>query len=240
MKQILVAVVLFAWSTPAAAQPSPPPGPPAATPAPYPPPAAAPAAPAYPPPTATPAAPGYPPPVYYYAPPPLPVYEPPAPPPPMPTVSLTMAPILLILPVLQVTGEVRLGTQGGVALIAGGGRVRETASDRTKVTFHVYELGSQVRYYVTGNFRRGMQVGAQILYVHVNGSLEDVTGVAKGLALGPFVGWKTTTNAGFTFDVQGGVAIVTAGTKVSDSSGNSTSSAVDYIPLLNLNIGWSL
>jgi hypothetical protein len=157
----------------------------------------------------------------------------------MTTVSLTFSPIYLLLPVLAVTAELRLGTQGGVALIAGGGLATQTAADGTKVTFHVYELGTQLRYYVTGNFRRGMQVGAEILYVYVNGSLDDITGVAKGLALGPFFGWKTTSYAGFTFEVQGGVQIVTSGTKVTDNSGGSTSSNVDFLPLLNLNIGWS-
>jgi hypothetical protein len=185
----------------------------------------------------------YPAPIYYYPPPypyPLPVYEPPEPPPPpMTTVSLTLSTIHLLLPVVELTGELRLGTKGGVALIAGGGWITDTASDGTKVTFRVWELGSQLRYYITGNFRRGMQVGAEVLYLHVNGSLADITGVGQGLALGPFFGWKTTSYVGFTFEVQGGVEIVTSGTKVTDSSGPSTSSSVDYIPLLNLNIGWS-
>jgi len=157
----------------------------------------------------------------------------------MTTVSLTLSTIHLLLPVLELTGELRLGTQGGVALIAGGGWITDTASDGTKVTFRVYELGSQLRYYVTGNFRRGMHVGAEILYLHVNGSLDNVTGVAQGLELGPFFGWKTTSYAGFTFEVQGGVEIVTAGNNVTDSSGSSTSSSINFIPLLNLNIGWS-
>jgi hypothetical protein len=108
------------------------------------------------------------------------------------------------------------------------------------VKFTVLEGGGQLRYYVTGSFRRGMEVGAEILYVHVNGSLQDTIGVASGLALGPFFGWKTTSYHGFTFEVQGGVEVVTMGTRVSDSSGASTSSSVDYIPLLNLGIGWSL
>lgn len=157
----------------------------------------------------------------------------------MPTVSLTLSPIHLLFPVLELTGELRLGQEAGVALIAGAGRITDKASDGTKVTFQVYEVGTQLRYYVTGDFRRGMQVGAEILYLYVNGSLDDVTGVGNGLALGPFFGWKTTSYAGFTFDVQGGVQIVTAGTKVTDRSGDSTSSNVDYIPMLNLNIGWS-
>jgi len=158
----------------------------------------------------------------------------------MTTVSLTISPLHLLLPMVELTGELRLGTQASVALIAGGGRVPVTQSDGTKVTFTVLEGGGQLRYYVTGSFRRGMHVGAEILYVHVNGSLEDITGVASGLALGPFFGWKMTSYAGFTFDVQGGVEVVTMGTRVSSRSGGSSDSSVDYIPLVNLGIGWSI
>ena len=158
----------------------------------------------------------------------------------MTSFSLTISPIHLLLPILELTGELRLGTQAGLALIGGGGRVTVTAPNATSVRFTVYEMGGQLRYYVTGSFRRGMQVGAELLYVHVNGSLQDITGVASGLAIGPFFGWKTTTHAGFTFEVQGGVEVVTMGSQVNDSSGGSSSSTVDYIPLLNLGIGWSL
>jgi len=159
----------------------------------------------------------------------------------MTTFSLTLSPIHLLLPIVELTGELRLGTQAGVAFIGGGGRVTVTEPNTaTKVRFTVYELGGQLRYYVTGSFRRGMEVGAEILYVHVNGSLQDITGVASGLAMGPFFGWKTTTHAGFTFEVQGGVEVVTMGAQVSSSDGGSSSSSVDYIPLLNLGIGWSL
>jgi hypothetical protein len=215
-------------SYPYAPSPYPPPGyPPPGYPSPYPPPGYPP--PGYPSPYPPPGYPGYPP----------PGYEPPQPTPPMTTVSLTISPIHILLHMVELTGELRLGTQAGLALIAGGGKVPVTQSDGTKVTFTVLEGGAQLRYYVTGSFRRGMQVGAEILYVHVNGSLQDITGVASGLAMGPFFGWKMTSYAGFTFDVQGGVEVVTMGTRVSDTSGSSTDSKVDYIPMLNLNIGWS-
>lgn len=193
----------------------------------------------YYPPPGYPSPPGYPPPGYPLYGYPPPAYQPPEPPPPMTSFSLTISPIHLLLPILELTGEFRLGTQAGLALIAGGGRVSVAQSDGTKVTFNVYECGGQLRYYLTGSFRRGMQLGAEILYVHVNGSLQDITGVASGLALGPFVGWKTTSYSGFTFEIQGGVEVVTMGTSVSDSSGGSSSSSVDYIPLVNLGIGWS-
>ena len=158
----------------------------------------------------------------------------------MTSFSLTISPIHLILPVLELTGEIRLADQAGLALIGGWGRVSVTGPDGTKLTFRALEVGCQLRYYVTGNFRRGLEVGAEILYMSVNGSFQSTTGFASGLAMGPFIGWKTTSHAGFTFDVQGGVEVVTLGASASDSSTTATDSKTDFIPLLNLNIGWSL
>jgi hypothetical protein len=214
--------------------PSPAPAPPSAPAYPYAPP---PYPPGYPPPGY--AAPGYPPPGYPPPGYPPPRYEPPEPPPPETTFSLTISPLHLLLPVLELTGELRLGSQAGLAVIAGGGKVTVREAGGPSVTFTALEGGGQLRYYVTGSFRRGLHVGAEILYMHVNGALQDVTGVASGLAMGPLVGWKTTSYAGFTFEVQGGMEVVTLGASVSDSSGGSSTSSVDYIPLLNLNIGWS-
>ena len=227
---------------PAATAASPPAQPYPYAPYPYPPPGYPP--PGYPPPAYPP--PGYPPPGY-----PPPGYPPrgypppgyvlqPEPPPPMTTFSLTISPIHLILPMLELTGELRLGTQGGIALVGGWGRVSATDGYGTKVTFRALEIGGQLRYYATGTFRRGLEVGAEILYLSVNGSFQGVTGMASGLAMGPFIGWKTTTYSGFTFDVQGGLEVVTLGARASDSTTTTTDSKVDFIPLLNLNIGWSI
>jgi hypothetical protein len=157
----------------------------------------------------------------------------------MTSFSLTLSPALLLAPVLQVTGELRLGTQAGVALIAGGGWVSVTQSDGSKLRFNVLEFGGQLRYYATGNFRRGLQVGVEILYVNVDTKVEGIAGVASGLAIGPFFGWKMTTFAGFTLDLQGGIAVETVGVRVSDSASTSTTTEIDFIPMANINLGWS-
>jgi hypothetical protein len=157
----------------------------------------------------------------------------------MPWLSLTVAPLLLLSPVLQVTGEVRLADRAGIALTTGGGWVTQTQEGQPSLKFRVLELGGQLRYYATGSFRRGLQVGVEILYVNVDVRVEDIIGVASGLEIGPFFGWKAVSAAGFTVDLQGGVAILTAGQEVSDPNHTSTGSFVDYVPLVNANIGWS-
>src|SRR6185369_10478727 len=71
-------------------------------------------------------------------------------------VSLTISPLHLTLPVLELTGEYRALDKLGVAVIAGVGRYTDN-----NLSAAAYEAGAQVRYYVVGDFRHGMQVGAE-------------------------------------------------------------------------------
>jgi len=239
---------------PVGASPSDPPVPaPVLAPAPPAPATAAPAGPAYPgygyPPTGAypavpysyPGYPAYPAPTYPYAAEVAtqPTEIRPEPAPRMPSFSLTLSPILLLEPVLQLNGELRLGDNASITAIAGGGWVKVNETGQPSMTFRMLELGGQLRYYATGSFRRGMQVGVEVLYVNVDVKVEDVAGVASGLAMGPFFGWKAVSRAGFTLDLQGGVAVLTSGQRVSNASKSATDTSVDFIPLINANIGWS-
>jgi hypothetical protein len=132
---------------------------------------------------------------------------------------------------VELTGEARLHDKIGVAVIGGGGK----ATDRngSGITATVYEVGGPVRAYVIGDFRHGMQVGGEVLYLHLADSRISATG--EGLAIGPFVGYKLTIDAGFTFDAQLGVEHLSLQAhNATDSASNKT-----FIPLLNLNVGWS-
>lgn len=147
-------------------------------------------------------------------------------------VSLTFSPLhlLIVVPVLELTAEVRADRDVGVAIIGGYG---STGS------WNVYELGGQLRYYATGSFDQGFELGAEVLFLGVRSS--EGTGLsnavsASGLAVGPFIGYKLTTRGGFTFDVQGGFQYL-APVGVDSERDRSELSAV--IPLLNLNVGWS-
>ena len=57
---------------------------------------------------------------------------------------------------------------------------------------------AQVRVYVIGDFRHGMQLGGEVLYLHLNDDRIAISG--EGLAVGPFLGYKIMIDAGFTFD----------------------------------------
>ena len=110
--------------------------------------------------------------------------------------SLTISPIHLFLPVVELTGEARVHDKVGIALIAGAGKY--TDPNVTGISATVYEAGGQVRVYVIGDFRHGMQLGGELLYLHLNDDRIAISG--EGLAVGPFLGYKIMIDAGFTFD----------------------------------------
>src|SRR4051812_19944867 len=45
--------------------------------------------------------------------------------PPLPSVAITISPIHLVLPVVELTGEVRAGEKIGIALVAGAGKITD-------------------------------------------------------------------------------------------------------------------
>ena len=181
-----------------------------------------------------------PPPGYGYPPPPGYGYPPPPgiavapPPPPVPHVSVTFSPLHLFLPVFEGNVEVRVTERAGLAFIAGGGSV--TARNST-VKVNVYELGVSPRFYLFGNFRKGMQLGAELLYLNASAADGVESVVVDGVAVGPYVGYKIATTVGFTVEAQLGFQRVGIG-------GSSTSGATveeqRNIVLLNANIGWSI
>jgi hypothetical protein len=124
--------------------------------------------------------------------------------------SLTVSPLHLLMSTGEFTGEFQLAQKHGLAAIAGFG---------TPDGVEVLEIGASYRYYVLGNFDRGMQLGGELLMAGaVDASIDDVLPVPSA-----FIGGKFTAGAGFTLDGQLGVGIL-------DS---------EVAPLLNLNLGWS-
>jgi hypothetical protein len=195
--------------------------------------------------------PGYGPPPGYPA-----QYEPPPPPPPIEpeprTVSLTLSPLHLIFPVLEVMAEFRPVNGLGLAAIAGYGQVTfenfEEVDPGTgqiverDLTVDVLELGLQAVWYPLDPFD-GLQVGAEFLWVNAEASevSESATrGVAVGIAVGPFVGYKLITSGGFTLFVQGGGQYVIATSEPENPAGVTTQEEeTAFVFLLNFGLGWS-
>ncbi len=163
---------------------------------------------------------------------------------------ISISPLHLLFPIVEVTAEARLHRKIGVAGIFGVGSMdpdgiggaKPGFIDRPRYT--VWEVGGQFITYPVGNFDHGMQLGAEVLYVGVAGSegsgASRVAGTGEGLAMGPLLGYKLATKVGFSFNVQGGVQYVALRADASSTTGataTATQSAV--IPLLNINVGWS-
>jgi hypothetical protein len=145
------------------------------------------------------------------------------------TLSLTFSPIHLALPVVELTAEIAATDQLGLAVILGGGAYRG---------FGVIEAGAQARYYAVGDFDHGMQLGVEVLGVHVfsdNALGTGIAGFGTGVAAGPFIGYKFAADFGLTLDVQLGAAWAF----IRADAGGATANDTDFLPILNLNAGWS-
>ena len=164
---------------------------------------------------------------------PAPISQPGPPPDTQHSFAITVSPIHLIFPVVEVAAEFRLARNMSIAGIGGVGSI-ELDNTSTRVT--VYELGGQFRYYAVGRFDHGMQIGAELLYLGGRADEGSVSAIASGLAIGPFIGYKFSAGVGFTVDVQGGVEFVAIS---AESSTGASEEAGRAIPLVNINLGWA-
>ncbi len=161
---------------------------------------------------------------------------------PLRQLSVTISPLHLVIPMLEVTGEYAVQPKLGVALVAGYGTLNQASATVDKVS--ILELGAQARYYLLGDFEHGLQVGAEVLYIaaSASGSSGSTTATAtgEGVSVGPFVGYKFVSSMGFTFDTQLGAARTGLGAKASASTGETASRSETSVgPLLNINLGWT-
>ena len=158
-------------------------------------------------------------------------------PPPAPQdrhlVSITFAPILLIDTTAEFLGEVRLLHKVSVAAILAYGRPS---------SIDYWEAGVQGRYYLLGGFEHGLNIGAQLMYVGGATSVGSITSVGNGLDLGAFLGYKKAFGFGLTFDIEAGVQWLAVTANGRDSATGVTTSAGGnrVVPLLRLNLGWSI
>jgi hypothetical protein len=158
------------------------------------------------------------------------------------SVYLSISPFHLLVPFLELTGEVRVHRNLGVSGIVGYGVVRAEGS---AAKFDLWEVGGQLVGYPVGHFDHGMQLGLEVLYAGVSGGDSSTNNVkvaatASGLAAGPFVGYKLATRVGFSFNVQGGVEYTFVRADASATTGQTASAQqTRLIPLVNANLGWS-
>lgn len=126
----------------------------------------------------------------------------------------------------ELTGEVRVLDELGVAAIAGLG-AREGF-----VTGHG---GLSGRWYPVGDFDHGVQVGAEVLYLRGGGARAGWDGTTRQLSAGPFVGYKATASFGLCFEMQAGPQYLSGSTTTSVG----TTEERAWGLLLNIGLGWS-
>jgi hypothetical protein len=152
-----------------------------------------------------------------------------------PSITISISPLHLVLPIVELTAEVKVAPGFGVAVIGGAGTLK--ASSGTE-RYAAIEGGVNARYYLTGAFH-GVELGAEALYVHVANSATDVTAQAAGLAVGPYAGYKWIQSSGLTLEAQLGVDYLTARADAMSGTTSASSSTSAWGPLLNLQAGWS-
>jgi hypothetical protein len=149
--------------------------------------------------------------------------------------AVTMSPVHLFLPVIEIAVERRIERKLGIAVMVGGGSIENDQGDK----FTVSEVGLSARYYVLGSFAKGMQLGGALEYLKVksddiNGSSVSVNG--SGFVVAPFIGYKRTFGFGLTLDGQLGAGLIAVEAEADNGAMEEESRVSAY---LNLNIGWS-
>ena len=154
---------------------------------------------------------------------------------PLPRYALTFSPVYLAVPMGQVSAEVRVRDKVGIGAVAGIGWLTFDASP-VKSHLLLYQLAAQGRYYVLGNFRHGLQLGAQVAYLRLASPFQNQVQLSSdALGLAPFVGYKYTMKVGFTFETQLGYEFLLARGTFDRESTQAGASVL----LFDIRVGWS-
>lgn len=140
-----------------------------------------------------------------------------------PTVSVTISPIHLFSPRLQLSGEWRWTPKVSFAATAGAGRVTEEGE-----RYRIWEVGGQGRYFALGDFSNGLMLGVDAGYVDADGEPPSAMELLVGTRAGGFVGYKRIFGGGFTAEAQLGPVYVWGPGDTEEAQ-----------TLANLRVGWS-
>ena len=147
------------------------------------------------------------------------------------TGTVTVSPIHLTISIVELTGELQVIDDVGVGIIGGWGQYDDNTT--------IWELGMKGRYYLLGDFKTGLQLGGELLYIGANSSDSGVSATASGPSIGPFVGGKWTADFGLTLELQIGAQYFAVQGRGTDGTNTATSEESGFGPLINLNVGWS-
>jgi hypothetical protein len=109
-------------------------------------------------------------------------------------------------PMAELGGELNHNDKIGFSLTVGVGpgkvNTRQTDGDFEVDEVFCLSTGAQFRYYLFGNFDRGMFAGGEVAYIWLDRSADNtVTPPHEGIWLGPTVGYKHTFGFGMLLSV---------------------------------------
>jgi hypothetical protein len=148
-------------------------------------------------------------------------------------------PHLIAGPIFELQLEFDASEKLSIAALGGWGQTVSEPADGTRVKLDVWNAGGQVRYLADGNFDKNLHLGIEAMYTDVQeGPGDDELGILihrRGVSVGPFVGGKYITEVGLTAEAQVGLAY--EGMVAESNSGSEPPAR--FVPIANVNIGWS-
>lgn len=152
-------------------------------------------------------------------------------------IAITISPLHVVLPVLELTSEFAVARDVGVAATLGAGTYDDAL---------FLEVGGQYNYYLIGYFDHGVQLGAELMYMYLeSGAVYPLRYIAEdfaqGLVVGPHIGYKFAADYGLTFNVQAGVSVLFPKARMEHLLDGAVSALAygELGPRIKLNVGWS-
>lgn len=159
------------------------------------------------------------------------------------TLTVSISPLHLILPIVELQAELRVIDHLGVSLIGGYGRLTAKSSTDDVLHFSALELGGQLVWYPKEIFE-GLHLGAEAMWLEA--TLDEplgttrYSGVGAGFSVGPLIGYKWIHESGFSVFVQGGFTVLLSRAHVKNDLGQeATAKENEILVLLNVNLGWT-
>lgn len=161
--------------------------------------------------------------------------------------ALLLSPLQLLLPSVELTGEVRATRSIGVSVTLGGGSVPVKGLFQSGDRLTTMKAGAAFNGYPVGHFDHGMQLGVAVVGVLVRGDVTQSTGLVpsrqsangEGLGLFAMLGYKYTAPVGFTVNVRGGVGYILANASVAGGGSTSSATASGVLPAADVLLGWA-
>ena len=153
------------------------------------------------------------------------------------TVAVSISPLHLIFPMVELQAEYLAHPKFSASLIGGYGSLEgETGGETFKFT--LLDVGTQLRGYFYGTSEGGAYVGLEVLYMSVDVGTADVSGVASGISVGGFAGYKWTWE-NFFIDLNGGLQSIGVTAGATDGAETAKAEKRETGALLNFGLGAS-